>query len=66
MNDTWICHICGKRRPDRYISVRVSDISEEHGLPIGTMKQNVRYCNDKVSCIQGSLTKKFFKKLNSK
>ena len=62
MNGTWICHICGKRRPDRYISVRTLDISKKYGLPVGAIKQNVRYCNDKVSCIQGSLTKKLSSK----
>lgn len=61
MNDTWTCHICGIERLDCYISVRATDVSEEHGLPKGTMTQNVRYCNDKESCIKGSLTKRLFK-----
>ena len=53
----WKCHVCGEVRPDVFISVRTKDMSKEYGLPIGTFKQNVRYCNDRAECVQNSLTK---------
>ena len=59
---TWTCHVCGEERPDACISVRSTDMSNEYGLPIGTMMQNVRYCNDNKECIEGSKTKKLLKK----
>lgn len=51
---TWTCHVCGDLRPDEKISVYTRDISEKHGLSSGTMKQNVRYCNDRKECIEGA------------
>ena len=60
--DTWSCHICKKQRPDDKISVRTTDVSEGSGLPKGTMKINVRYCNDNEDCIEKSKTFDFFKK----
>ena len=33
MFGTWTCHVCGMERLDCYISVRSTDVSEEHGLP---------------------------------
>ena len=54
----WNCHICGEERPDACISVRVRDMSEEYQLPPGTMKQNVRYCNDRTDCVQKSVNYK--------
>ena len=47
---TWKCHICGKERPDDKISVHTKDTSTDYDLPPGTMKQNVRYCNDNPDC----------------
>jgi hypothetical protein len=58
---TWVCHICGHERPDDKISVFTTDISEERGLPAGTMFQNVRYCNDKYDCIDRARTFRFMK-----
>lgn len=49
-NITWTCHICGKERPDDKISVFTKDLSASRGLPPGTMKANVRYCNDNPRC----------------
>jgi hypothetical protein len=57
---TWTCHICGEERPDEKISVRTADLSGEHNFPPGTMKQNVRYCNDRPACIEGAKTFRFF------
>lgn len=51
---TWVCHVCGDLRPDDKISVYTTDVSEKHGLPPGTMQQNVRYCNDRKECIEGA------------
>ena len=48
--DTWPCHICGDERPDDKISVRKRTKS------IGPVEfqENVRYCNDRDSCIAGA------------
>ncbi len=62
MIDSWTCHVCGKERPDAYISVRSIDMSSEYKLPVGTVKQNVRYCNDNERCIEESRTKKLIGK----
>ncbi len=56
---TWTCHICGRARPDPAIGVRSTDTSAEHGLPAGTMKQNVRYCVDLRACVEASKTHRF-------
>ena len=56
---TWICHICGRERPDSAIAVRSTDTSAEHGFPPGTMKQNVRYCVDLPACVEASKTHTF-------
>lgn len=47
---TWTCHVCGKERPDARISVVKTDMSDQYGLPLGTVEQNVRYCNDNALC----------------
>ena len=52
----WTCHICNRRRPDEKISVVSTDTSHERGLPVGTIKQNVRYCNDNQDCIEKAIT----------
>ena len=52
MFDSWTCHICGERRPDAIISVFKHDRSSEYNLPDGTFVENIRYCNDKVSCTE--------------
>ncbi|KKN38028.1 hypothetical protein LCGC14_0757400 [marine sediment metagenome] len=55
----WACHICGDKRPDTMISVYTSikRIGESpHTIPF---TQNVRYCNDRPSCIEGAKTKSF-------
>ena len=66
MELTWKCHVCGEERPDAFISVRTKDMSEEYGLPIGTFKQNVRYCNDRPKCLQKSLSKTLIKERDKK
>lgn len=58
---SWICHICGKDRPDNKIEVRSIDVSDQYKLPKGTMKNNVRYCNDNPDCIEKSKTFRFGK-----
>lgn len=42
----WSCHICGKVREDRFISVRSNDVSKKFGLNSGSITENIRYCND--------------------
>lgn len=58
---TWECHVCGDTRPDDKISVFTKDLSKERGLPEGTFKQNIRYCNDRKSCIEGAPNAGFVK-----
>jgi hypothetical protein len=52
---TWTCHVCGDLRPDALISVR------SRMVPLGTSKaqENIRYCNDRPTCVEGSKTKSF-------
>lgn len=66
MIDSWTCHVCGENRPDRFISVRKHDKSEEYGMTPGTFQENIRYCNDKELCIQGSKTHSHFNKESAK
>ena len=48
---TWVCHICKEERPDAKISVLTKPLMFE-GKQLG--RQNVRYCNDKPSCLEGA------------
>lgn len=48
--ETWICHVCGKKRPDKKISV-LSTKKDLHGVEV---QQNVRYCNDDPQCVEGA------------
>ncbi len=59
---TWTCHICKEERPDHFIAVMGKDTSEEFDLPPGTMRQNIRYCNDRPKCIEGVVDYKHFGK----
>ena len=56
---TWTCHICGAERPDDRISVYKTDMSTKYGLPVGTVQENVRYCNDNVDCCEKAKTFSF-------
>lgn len=60
-NMSWSCHICHDTRPDDKISVKTTDVSEDYNLDHGTMKQNVRYCNDRSACMEAALTFRFYK-----
>jgi len=51
---TWICHICGVRRPDAAISVRTYDKSKEYSWPPRTMMEIIRFCNDNPKCVEKS------------
>lgn len=57
-NLSWKCHICGDSRPDAKISVRSTPLMI-NGRECGS--QNIRYCNDKQSCIEESKTFSFMK-----
>lgn len=59
---TWMCHVCKQERPDEKISVYSKDVSSEYQLPEGTMIMNVRYCNDRESCIENAPYHSFLKK----
>lgn len=50
---TWTCHICKEERPDSFISVRKNRLTMESDV---TVQENIRYCNDRASCITGSKT----------
>jgi hypothetical protein len=58
---TWTCHICKEKRPDAFISVVSKDTSAQFELPPGTMKQNVRYCNDRTDCAEKADNYQHFK-----
>ena len=57
---TWSCHICHAQRPDHLIGVRSHDTSQINSLPLGTMRQNIRYCLDNPTCVEQSQTFRFF------
>ena len=59
---TWTCHICKDRRPDEKISVYKHDRSKEYDMSPGTMVENVRYCNDKLECIEAAKDYSHFKR----
>lgn len=47
---TWTCHICKRKRPDKFISTFVTGVS-----PV-TMDPNIRYCNDNSVCVSAAQT----------
>lgn len=49
---TWDCHVCGRERPDRNISVRKVRGTLAHGRI--DIAANVRYCNDETACTVGA------------
>lgn len=51
---TWICHVCFAERPDARVSVYKRDLSAKFSLPAGSVTENIRYCNDRQSCIDGA------------
>jgi len=52
MNDlTWTCHICKEERPDAKISVLKKPLNLGGGI---TASENIRYCNDRPTCIEGA------------
>ncbi len=53
---TWKCHICGETRPDDKISV----LTKTNDPSSPTIQQNIRYCNDNLSCIDGAKDFTFF------
>ena len=57
---TWLCHICGRERPDERISVYQIDISAHFGVLPNHALHNVRYCNDNPACIAAAPTYRHF------
>ena len=49
-NSTFVCEICGHRRPHDKISVESRDISAQSNLPAGHAMRNINYCNDRLVC----------------
>lgn len=49
----WTCELCGRKRPDKKISV-LSYLLK--GLAGAT--RNLRYCNDNPACISGAILKR--------
>jgi len=47
---SWTCHVCGKWRPDAFVSVRSFAIKD---APPGWVR-NVRHCNDRPECVNGA------------
>ena len=45
--ETWTCHICGKEREDRFISVISGPLKGFKGA-----RMNVRYCRDNDDCFK--------------
>lgn len=56
----WRCHVCGRLRLDECIDVHSRDASAEMGLPPGTVRINVRYCNDDAACATQAPHVRFF------
>jgi hypothetical protein len=56
---TWTCHVCGDTRPDYKIGVRSTIIRDLNGIEL---QENVRYCLDRSSCIDGSWSATFIEK----
>ena len=56
----WTCHICKDTRQDGDISVYQTDLSKINKLPKGSMMMNIRYCNDRPSCLSGAKSFTFF------
>lgn len=50
---TWDCMVCHEERPERFISVQHRPMKGmEEGFP--DTRVNVRFCNDRVGCVQGA------------
>ncbi len=60
----WRCHICDEVRPDEKISVLTKPIKILQ--PMVEANENIRYCNDKESCIEGVKTFSFFQSVSQK
>jgi hypothetical protein len=50
---SWVCHVCGRERPDAKISVWTEefDYSDRWGIPV---EINIRFCNDRSACRDGA------------
>lgn len=52
---SWTCHVCGRERPDALISVwsEGGELLSKETWTV-TWHVNVRYCNDRSSCLEGA------------
>ncbi len=53
---TWRCHICGDERPEGLVAVRVKSTLLGGHLA----SEHIRFCIDRLSCVEGSKTFTFF------
>lgn len=53
-DESWICHICHRLRPDALIGVFKHDRSADWNLPPGSVMENVRYCLDTPACLEAA------------
>lgn len=53
---TWNCEICKAKRPDEFISVISSRIKRPSDPHKAFLVQNVKYCNDRLYCIEQAKT----------
>lgn len=58
MKMTWRCDICKEERPDMFIYVLKKPLMVS-GQEIG--QQNIKYCNDRIACVEGAKTFSFIK-----
>lgn len=69
---SWKCDICGEERPDAKISVLSKPLISSGlfylgrtALPLSSGRvcgeQNIKYCNDKASCVEGAKEYSHFK-----
>lgn len=47
---SWVCSICGRKRPSDKIDVRIVDVSEKNGFPPKTLHKHIRFCKDNAAC----------------
>lgn len=47
----WTCHVCGRERLNRFISV----YKRRSIYRSVEVEENVRYCNDRRACVRGAL-----------
>lgn len=52
LDTTWVCRVCGDRRPDACIGVAIGHIGHYFDMPDDLVKNNVCHCKDRPGCIR--------------